>query len=93
MKLLIIFLAILLALLQYQLLFTKNGLLATYRLQKITKAQVERNVLAKKQNDNMLVEIVELKKGDSAILERARNELGMTEEGETFYRAITKKKQ
>jgi cell division protein FtsB len=91
MKLLITFLAILLVLLQYQLLFTKNGVIATYHLYKISKEQATKNIAVKKQNDNILVEIVELKKGDSAVSERARNELGMIEGDETFYRVIKAK--
>lgn len=44
-------------------------------------------------NAKMFAEIEDLKQGLDAIEERARNELGMVKEGETFYRIIDENSQ
>ena len=39
-------------------------------------------------NDALAAEVEDLKSGEAAVEERARNELGMIKPGETFYRVI-----
>ena len=43
-------------------------------------------------NVGLLAEVKDLKKGDAAIEERARNELGMIKKGETYIQVVTEKK-
>lgn len=42
----------------------------------------------KESNDALYAEVVDLRKGKEAIEERARNELGMIKENETFFQVI-----
>ena len=39
-------------------------------------------------NDALAAEVEDLKSGEAAVEERARNELGMIKPGETFYRVV-----
>ncbi len=42
----------------------------------------------KERNDALYGEVLDLRKGDEAIEERAREELGMIKENETFFQII-----
>ena len=42
----------------------------------------------KERNDALYAEVLDLRKGEEAIEERARNELGMIKENETFFQVI-----
>ncbi|GAL36371.1 cell division protein DivIC (FtsB) stabilizes FtsL against RasP cleavage [Vibrio maritimus] len=55
-----------------------------------TEIQVQQQVNGNLQtrNDEMFAEIDDLRQGLDAIEERARHELGMIQQGETFYRII-----
>ncbi|GAB2641930.1 hypothetical protein GCM10026988_06730 [Vibrio panuliri] len=53
--------------------------------------QVNANLTAR--NSEMFAEIDDLRQGLDAIEERARHELGMVKEGETFYRMIGEEHQ
>lgn len=44
-------------------------------------------------NDKMFAEIDDLRQGLDAIEERARNELGLVKDGETFYRIVDEHSQ
>ena len=48
-------------------------------------AQRQINAEIEERNRLLEIEVVELKTGLEAVVERARSELGMIEEGETFY--------
>ena len=52
-----------------------------------TELDAQRQINAELEERNRLleIEVVELKTGLEAVEERARSELGMIEEGETFY--------
>ncbi|OEE40666.1 cell division protein FtsB [Vibrio anguillarum] len=81
-------LALLFGLLQYDLWLGKNGI-ADYRtiVDEIdVQQQVNENLTLR--NSEMFVEIDDLRQGLDAIEERARHELGMIKEGETFYRLV-----
>lgn len=52
------------------------------------QVQQQVNEKLKIRNDEMFAEIDDLRQGLDAIEERARHELGMVKEGETFYRII-----
>lgn len=80
--------AALLVLLQYALWFGNGGLLAFWDLKReIAAQQVENRELAQR-NQALAAEVIDLKQGLAAIEERARVELGMIREGETFYQVI-----
>lgn len=89
-----LFLAVLIALLglqQYHLWFGKNGLQQRQAITEVVALSSENNAMLKVRNEQMYSEIKALKKGGDAIEERARNELGLIKEGETFFRITAKK--
>ena len=51
-------------------------------------AQVEENAQLNERNQTLAAEVDDLKQGYEAIEERARHELGMIKEGETFYQVV-----
>ena len=78
------------ALEQYHLWWGKNGIQDYQQVQEMV-------VLAKKSNNDLVLrnnmmysEIDDLKRGLEAVEERARNELGLVKEGETFFRIVPK---
>lgn len=90
MRLLMPLLVLLLAIQQYHLWFGKNGLQDNHALKKeVAIAQASNAELAER-NQMMFSEIEDLKRGSHAIEERARNELGLVKEGETFFRIVPK---
>ena len=56
------------------------------------KAQKKINSSLKKENDALIAEVNDLKKGTKAIEERARGELGMIKKEEVFFQIIKKSK-
>lgn len=70
---------------QFQLWFGDDGI-RTLNLVEEELAQ-QKNINAKLEDRNRLleIEVVDLKTGVEAIEERARSELGMIKEGETFF--------
>jgi len=83
-------LAALLGYLQYRLWFGIGNIPAVKRLQVEVAAQIRQNTEFFQRNDALAAEVADLKTGDVAIEERARNELGMIKSGELFYRIIDK---
>lgn len=88
MRLLTVILVILLIGLQYQLWFGRNSLPAAWRLARQVEAQKRENEQLRERNAALEAEVADLKKGLSAIEERARTELGMIKKGETFYQVL-----
>ncbi|MFW0089517.1 MAG: cell division protein FtsB [Coxiella endosymbiont of Haemaphysalis qinghaiensis] len=72
-------------LLQYQLWFETGGILSVYRLRKNLHYQVAENKKLAERNAVLMADIFDLKHGNQAIEERARNDLGMIKKGEVFY--------
>ena len=58
--------------------------MTTQRLDDL-KAQIEEKRL---RNEALYAEVVDLRKGQEALEERARDELGMIKENETFFQVI-----
>jgi cell division protein FtsB len=85
MRLLFVALGLLFALLQYRLWFSQAGLLHAWQTQQAISAMNEENETMKKKNDVLAADVQDLKQGTDAIEERARTELGMVKQGETFY--------
>ncbi|WP_045589568.1 cell division protein FtsB [Vibrio vulnificus] len=88
MRLFILVLTLLFGWLQYPLWFGKNGVSDYYTIESDIEAQQLVNTKLQARNSEMYAEIDDLKQGLDAIEERARHELGMLKEGETFYRIV-----
>ncbi|MGF1763101.1 cell division protein FtsB [Aliivibrio kagoshimensis] len=88
MRLLALLLVFLLGWLQYTFWAGKNGMADYSSAKQDVEIQKQANDALKKRNDQMYAEIDDLRKGSEAIEERARHELGMIKEGETFFRII-----
>ena len=86
-----VLLLILLALLQYRLWFGKNSVPDYLALQEEVTRQEIANEKLKQRNKLLYADTDDLKLGSEAIEERARNELGMIKENETFFRLIPAK--
>jgi cell division protein FtsB len=88
MKIIILILLVLLGQLQYRLWFGDGSINEITQYQNHLdelKIQVEEK---KHRNDRLYAEVLDLRKGQEAIEERARDELGMIRSGETFIQVI-----
>ncbi|MGL4474098.1 MAG: cell division protein FtsB [Shewanella sp.] len=88
MKRFVLLLVVLLAILQYRLWFGDNNVPQYFQLEQQIKTQQNSNAKLVERNDILREEINDLRRGTGAIEERARNELGMVKDGETFYRIV-----
>jgi cell division protein FtsB len=86
-------LLILLVLLQYRLWFGDAGVREVNRLQVEIEHQKAENDLLRERNRTLSAEVQDLKKGTTAIEERARTDLGMVGQRETFYQVVTPRGQ
>ena len=88
MKFLAAILVILALLLQYRL-WTGKGSIEQIREYQQRVDLLEKQVRGKKErNDAIYAEVLDLKKGQEALEERARYELGMIKKEETFFQVI-----
>jgi cell division protein FtsB len=88
LRALTIILIALIALLQYPLWLGKGSWLRVWKVnQQVEKQQVE-NSASQQRNDALRAEVRDLKQGNDAAEERARNELGMIKSDEIFYQVI-----
>lgn len=77
-----------LALLQARLWLSDGGLREVWRLEaEVTRRTEENNGLSAR-NAALEAEVLDLKQGLAAAEERARTELGMIQQGETFYQIM-----
>jgi len=81
-------LTVLLGHLQYRLWFGIGSVSMVETLQMEVAAQIRQNTELQQRNHALAAEVNDLKTGDVAIEERARNELGMIKPGEVFYRVV-----
>jgi cell division protein FtsB len=88
MKWVVAVLFTLFCLLQYRLWFGKNSVPDFIILKKEVTLQVNQNANLKQRNSLLKADIHDLKIGLEAAEERARNELGLIKQGETFYRIL-----
>lgn len=86
MKRLLLVLFILLGLLQYRFWLGDNNLPAYFSMKKKIIEQQQNNDKLLDRNQVLKEEIHDLRSGTEALEERARNELGMVKQGETFFR-------
>jgi cell division protein FtsB len=75
-------------LLQYRLWFGKNSVPDFVSLKSEVALQVAQNANLRQRNNLLKADIEDLQIGLDAVEERARNELGLIKQGETFYRIL-----
>ena len=75
----------LIAVLQFQLWIGDDSVRSLNLLENQVAEQKSINMSLEDRNKKLEIEIVDLKTGVEAIEERARSELGMIEQGETFF--------
>jgi len=88
MRLLIFILLILFVVLQYRLWVGEGSLAEVSNLSDKVEAQKIDNQRLKDRNAALDAEVQDLKTGYEAIEERARSELGMIKDDETFYQVV-----
>ena len=88
MRWLISFLLFLLIMLQYRLWLGDGSVSMLWDLEAQIAVQQEENQRLQQRNRAMEAEVIDLKNGEEAIEERARSELGMIKDGETFYQIL-----
>ncbi len=85
MKILIALLTVGLGVLQYKLWLGDDSRRELKEVEQNVALQLSTNAALSERNEALEVEVLDLKNGLEAVEERARSELGMIEEGETFY--------
>ncbi len=88
MKPVLIALVGLLGLLQFKLWFQHDGVALAWHLHHAVVAQQTENHDMRDRNTALAAEVVDLKQGVAAVEERARTEMGMVKNGETFYQIV-----
>ncbi|HEU4623923.1 MAG TPA: cell division protein FtsB [Steroidobacteraceae bacterium] len=81
-------LAVVVLLLQYRLWMSPNGVRELGRLEQAVAAQRAENEQLASRNAQLAAEVRDLKKGVTALEERARSDLGMIAANETFYQVV-----
>ncbi len=93
MRILVAILLILFVLLQYDLWVGDGSLATVWHLKQEIKKQEAENRQLRERNRALEAEVQDLKQGLEALEERARDELGMIKEGETFIQIIEEEKK
>jgi cell division protein FtsB len=78
-----------LVLLQYRLWLSDQGIREVSRLQAAVELQASANREQAERNRQLVAEVTDLRGGLTALEERARSELGMVGNSETFYQVVT----
>ncbi len=89
MRVFAVALGLALVLLQYRLWVSEQGTREVSRLQAAVDAQIAANAEQSERNRELAAEVTDLKVGLTALEERARSELGMVANSETFYQVVT----
>src|SRR5271170_2004895 len=89
MRIFAVILGVCLVLLQYRLWVSDQGMREIWRLDQAVETQKAANVEQRERNGQLLAEVTDLKVGLAALEERARSELGMVSNSETFYQIVT----
>ena len=89
MRIFSLVLALALVLLQYRVWLSDQGLREVSRLQTAVESQASANREQAARNRQLVAEVADLKLGLTALEERARSELGMVGNSETFYQVVT----
>jgi cell division protein FtsB len=89
MRIFVAVLGLALVLLQYRLWLSDQGVREVSRLQAAIELQVSANREQAERNRQLVAEVTDLRGGLTALEERARSELGMVGNSETFYQVVT----
>lgn len=88
MKILTLLLIALFAYLQYSLWFDQDGLHHTWQLREAISFQKQQNIALRERNRRLQADVADLKEGLTSIETRARRDLGMIREDETFFQFV-----
>lgn len=88
MRWLLVILAVLLVVFQYRLWIGEGSLAQKVSLERQVARQRLENERHRERNRVLAVEVGDLKDGLDSVEERARGDLGMIKQGETFYMVI-----
>jgi cell division protein FtsB len=88
MRIVALVLAALLLVIQWPLWFGKGGWLRVAELERQLAAQKTFNAGLAERNAQVAADVASLREGRGAIEERARHDLNMVREGETFFQLI-----
>lgn len=88
MKFVILVLLVIFLALQYRLWVGEGSVAHQVELGKKIDQQQQENDILEERNRLMAIEVEALKNGTEAIEERAREELGMIKDGETFFMIV-----
>ena len=77
-----------LAVLQYRLWLSGEGMREVWQLGGAVEAQRAENAVLAERNAQLKAEVADLKQGLTALEERARHDLGMISVTETFYQVV-----
>lgn len=91
MKVLLVALILIFCALQYRIWFGSGSAQELWRLQEQARVRAAQVQQLKNRNEALEAEVADLKRGLDAIEERARSELGMISEDETFYQFVRKR--
>jgi cell division protein FtsB len=91
MRIIAAILFILVLALQYRLWASDDGVREVWRLRDEIAAQRAENEQLKERNRTLIAEVQDLKQGKTAIEERARTDLGMIRDNESFYQVMESK--
>lgn len=81
-------LLLLLSFLQYEIWFANGSVCEIHRIKLQTVKMEEQNKELQEKNAILAADVTDLKKGDEAVEERARMDLGMLKKNEVFYQII-----
>ena len=90
MRWLLAVMLLLLGILQYRLWIAEGSLAEQRRLQRQVEEQTRVNAELRQRNAILEREVLELQTGNAGVEQRAREQLGLIREGETFYQFVDK---
>lgn len=88
MRTMLVILSVALVVLLYRYWLSDDGIREVWRLEGAVAEQQALNEQLRRRNRELEAEVADLKGGSDAIEERARAELGMKRENETFYQVV-----
>ncbi|WP_456406183.1 cell division protein FtsB [Thiolapillus sp.] len=87
-RLLLVVLLVMFIVLQYRLWVGQGSMAEVFRLQRQIDSQQAQLAEKKERNSRLRAEVESLKTGLEAVEARARSDLGMIKDGETFFQVI-----